>query len=154
MQLRLKLNAAYEEETVETFEALLSLLEVMLSLSPTPRFLVDLNEAGAVPVTTCLEQLLVRLHMLKLPVCLALRRCASSLMEKFQIAIPKLKINEIREMRSDRKASLEIWSNELVLACFAKGMKRLANSNDVSAAGILVVCFRILLIHAQQTGSK
>ena len=71
---------------------LLTIIKAIFYLYPTPNFLTEINQIASIPVTTFLENLLIKTHMTKLKLMGTFKNWVITLLLKFNEAIPNLKI--------------------------------------------------------------
>jgi hypothetical protein len=77
----------------------LVIIKIFYYLYPIPAFIVEINEVGSIPVSTYLEQLLIKTHMLKLGICPVFREWVVTLLVIFKQNIPELRIEDIKELK-------------------------------------------------------
>lgn len=88
IQLKHKINAAYETETKPCLLSLLALVKLIFYLSPLPKLVAELNTVGTLPLSVFLENLLIKCRMVRWESRSILQSWTAALLYKMEECVP------------------------------------------------------------------
>ena len=129
----------------------MTIVRVAYYMHPMPFVLFELNDVGPIPFTVLLENLLAKMRLVKLDICLELKEWVVALLWQFQTQLPELSLENVRDLMECTELHIDgEWSPQHVIGFVNEVLEYVVGNNDISSIGILVLFMRNFLVFMEE----